>query len=97
MTRLNLVLLAALLVSGLVLVNSAYDARQLFTALDVEQREARRLDAEQRRLDAERQAQATPLRVEKVARERLRMRSSSAAYSHYIEDPGAQALPLRAP
>lgn len=93
MTRLNLVLLAALMASGLVLVRSAYEARQLFTALDVAQREARRLEAEQRRLDAERQAQATPLRVEKVARERLSMRGSSAAFSHYIADPGTSPAP----
>ena len=79
MGRLNFILLIAVLASGMVLVRSAYDARRLFTALDRAQAEARRLEADSQRLQAERHAQATNLRVEQVARERLNMRPITPA------------------
>ena len=75
--RLNFVLLLAVLASGMVLVRSAYEARRLFTAVDRAQAEGRRLEADSQRLQAERHAQATNLRVEQVARERLKMRPIS--------------------
>ena len=69
MTRLNVLLLIALLASSLYLVRVSYDARRLFADLDRAQAEERALDSEHERLKAELQAQATPLRVEKTARE----------------------------
>jgi cell division protein FtsL len=50
-------------------------------------------DTEFKRLDAERQAQATHLRVEKVAREKLRMRTATPAVTQYVAD---EAAPSRA-
>jgi cell division protein FtsL len=79
MTRLNLILMAAVLASGIYMVRSAYEARRLFTELDRSQTEARRLDADYQKLLADRQAQATNLRVEQVARERLKMRPITPA------------------
>ncbi|MDM4766304.1 cell division protein FtsL [Pelomonas sp. SE-A7] len=79
MSRLNLILMLAVLGSGALMVRSAYEARRLFTEIDKAQAEARRLDADLQRLQAERQAQATNLRVEKVARERLQMRAATPA------------------
>ena len=87
MTRLQLILLVALVGSSLALVRTAYDARRLFSEIENAQREERRLAAELQRLDAERQVQATHLRVEKLARERLRMRAATAAVTQYVEDP----------
>ncbi len=81
MSRLNFVLMLAVLASGVLMVRSAYEARRLFTEIDRAQAEARRLDADLQRLQAERQAQATNLRVEKVARERLSMRAITPAIS----------------
>jgi cell division protein FtsL len=75
----NLLLLAALLASSLYLVKTSYEARRLFTALDRARLEQGKLDTEFKRLDAERQAQATHLRVEKMAREKLRMRPATPA------------------
>ena len=92
MNRLNLLLLAAVLGSSLLLVNSAYEARRVFAALDQAQKENRQLDAEFKRLDAERQAQATNLRVEKVAREKLRMRTATPAVTAYVLDPAASGV-----
>ena len=82
----NLLLLAALLASCLYLVKTAYESRRLFHALDRARNEQSRLDTEFKRLDAERQAQATHLRVEKVAREKLRMRTATPAVTHYVGD-----------
>ncbi|WP_411970066.1 cell division protein FtsL [Paucibacter sp. Y2R2-4] len=86
--RLNLLLIIAVLASGLVLVRSAYEARRLFTALDRAQAEGRRLEADNQRLQAERHAQATNLRVEQVARERLQMRAITPAVTQSAEDHG---------
>ena len=89
LNKLEVLLLLALLGSALVLVRTAYESRQLFAALDQAQKENRQLDAEFKRLDAERQAQATNLRVEKVAREKLRMRTATPAVTAYVLDPAA--------
>jgi cell division protein FtsL len=94
-TRLNLLLLAALLASCLFLVKSAYESRRLFHALDQARREQGQLDTEFKRLDAERQAQATHLRVEKVAREKLHMRNATPAVTHYVSDDAV--LPAAGP
>ena len=84
MTRINLLLLLVLLVSSVYLVRVSYDSRRLFTELDRAQTEERRLDTEHERLQAERQSQATPLRVEKTAREKLAMRSATPAVTQYV-------------
>jgi cell division protein FtsL len=84
MTRINVVLLVMLLASGLYLVRVSYDARRLFTELDRAQGEERQLDTEFERLKAEKQAQATPLRVEKTAREKLGMRTATPAITQYV-------------
>ena len=89
---LAVLLLAGLIGSALYLVNVSYEARRLFTLLDRAQAQARLLDGQARRLDAERQAQATHLRVERVAREKLHMRAATAAVTQYVADaPAAEA------
>jgi len=91
----NLLLLVALLASCLYLVKTAYESRRLFHALDRARIEQTRLDTEFKRLDAERQAQATHLRVEKVAREKLRMRTATPAVTQYVVDGPAAAAPVQ--
>jgi cell division protein FtsL len=86
MTRLNLLLLLAVLASSLVLVQTAHEARRLFNALDRARQQEVQLDTEFKRLDAERQAQATHLRVEAVARDKLKMRTASPAVTLYVTD-----------
>ncbi len=86
MSRLDIVLLLALLASSLLLVRTSYEARRLFAELDRARVEQRGLDADFKRLDAERQAQATHLRVEKVAREKLAMRTATPAVTTYVVD-----------
>jgi cell division protein FtsL len=90
-SRVNLLLLFGLLASCLYLVKVAYDSRRLFAELERTQLEGRALDIDDKRLDVERQAQATNLRVEKVARDRLGMRNATAAVTQYVVDAAAPA------
>ena len=82
-------LLALLLLSALLLVRTSYDSRRLFTEIDRARSQERTLEAEFQRLDADRRVQATHLRVERVAREKLQMRNATAALTHYAPDAGA--------
>jgi len=91
MSRINLVLLIALLASSLWLVRTSYEARRLFAEVDRARSLQQRLDAEYRRLDAERQTQATHLRVERVARDKLGMRTATPAVTEHVSDPGPSA------
>jgi cell division protein FtsL len=86
MTRVNLLVGLALLLSSLYLVRTAYDARRLFAELDKAKNEAARLDTEYTRLEAEREAQATSLRVERTARDKLAMRTATPAVTVYVQD-----------
>lgn len=86
MTRVVLVLLVMLLASSLYLVQTSYETRRLYTQLERARAEQQQLDTEYKRLDAERQAQATNLRVEKVAREKLHMRTATPAVTQYVSD-----------
>ena len=93
MTRLNLLLLVGLLVSSIYLVRVSYESRRLFAALDKAQSEERALEHDSERLKTELGSQATPLRVERTARERLAMRSATPAVTQYVELPAATAPP----
>ncbi len=84
MTRLNLVLLLAVLASALYLVSVQYESRQLFTLLDKAKTEFHKLEADTERLQVEKRAQATPLRVERLAKEQLQMRTASPAITEYV-------------
>lgn len=91
MTRLNLLLLAAVLIASIALVHVSYDARRLFAQVDKAQREARQLEVDFDRLNAERQSQATPSRVEAVARKELGMRTATPAVTQYVSYARAAA------
>lgn len=91
MTRLNILLLAALLASCLFLVKTTYDTRRLFNEIERAKTLHAKLEVDYKRLEAERQAQATHLRVEKVARDRLQMRTANAAVTQYVTDTGHAA------
>ena len=98
MTRLNVVLLLAVLASAIYLVHTQYESRRLFTELDRAVAEARRLETEHQRLQVEKRAQATPLRVERLARDKLHMRTATPAITHYVTADGKPvAAPLAAP
>jgi len=87
MTKMNVLLLVVLLLSSGYLVRVSYDGRRLYAELDRARNEQHRLDTEFERLSAERQTQATPLRIERTARDRLAMRGATPAITQYVTDP----------
>lgn len=87
MIRVNLVLLLSVVASAMVVVHTQYESRRLFTELDRATAESRRLETEHQRLQVEKRAQATSLRVEKMARDRLQMRPITPAITQYVADP----------
>ena len=84
MTRLNVFLVIAIIFSAMFLVHSHYEARRSFMALEAASKEATRLELEYERLQVERRAQATPSRVEKLAREQLKMVGANPAITQYV-------------
>ncbi|MDY0106179.1 MAG: cell division protein FtsL [Giesbergeria sp.] len=87
MTRFSIVLLLLVIGSALFLVHTQYESRLLYTELDRALAEARRLETEHQRLQVEKRAQATPLRVEQLARAKLHMRTATPAITQYVADP----------
>jgi cell division protein FtsL len=94
MTRLNMLLFIGLIASGLYLVHVSYQARRLFTQVERAQAEERALEIAHEQLQLEKRTQATPLRVEKVAREKLQMRTPTAAVTQYVHYEGAAPAPV---
>jgi cell division protein FtsL len=84
MTRFNVLLLIALLLSSVYLVRVSHESRRLFNELDRARSVERLLDSEFERLKSDKQSQATPLRVEKTAREKLAMRGATPAVTQYV-------------
>ncbi len=97
MIRINLLLLFAVLLTALYLVGVQYESRRLVTDLDKAGAEAHRLEVENERLQLEKRAQATPMRVQKLAREQLQMRGASPAITHYVKAHQQQAAAPGAP
>ena len=95
--RLNFVLAIVLIVSGLYLVKISYESRRLFAEIENAHGTERQLESDRRRLEAERQAQATHLRVESVASTKLGMRAATPANTQYVVDAGLAAAPANAP
>ena len=93
MARVNLLLFALVMGSALYLVRTQYESRLLYTALDRAVADARRLETENQRLQVEKRAQATPLRVETLARAKLQMRTATPAITQYVTAP----LPAKVP
>ena len=85
--KLASLLLALVMGSAFYLVHTQYESRRLFTELDRATVEARRLETEHQRLQVEKRAQATPLRVEKIARAQLHMRTATPAITQYVAEP----------
>lgn len=79
MVRLNLLLLLVALVCSLSVVTSQHKARKLFQALEGEQDRAKQLEVEFVQLQLELSTWATSPRIEKIARDKLKMRTPEAA------------------
>jgi cell division protein FtsL len=91
MTRLSILLLAAVVASSLYLVRVQYDSRRYVTELDRAVAEGHRLETERARMEVEKRAAATSLRVETVARQKLAMRTVTPAITEYVTSSAALA------
>ncbi len=87
-TRLNLLLLLAVIGTALLLVHTQYQSRQLYGQYYRAQAEARTLETEYERLQVERRAQATPLRIETLVKDKLKMRTTTPAITLYVRADG---------
>ncbi|WP_184706475.1 cell division protein FtsL [Comamonas odontotermitis] len=93
MLRLNILLLILSILSAMALVQSQYEARKLFTELDRTVAQSRQLETDHQRLQVEKRAQATPLRLEQLARDKIGMQTATPAVTVYVQEPGAGAAP----
>lgn len=79
MARINMFLLLAAVFCALSVVTSQHKARKLFQSLEAEQERARQLEVEYGQLQLELSTWATSPRIEKIAREKLKMRAPEAS------------------
>jgi len=85
MTRACLFFAALLMGSALALVTARFQARELFITLDRMQDQARELDADWRQLQLARAQQTRHARIDRVARQTLKMRSRTPDRVLYIK------------
>jgi len=97
MTRMSLLLLVTTVVSALWLVHSHYESRRMFMDLESARKEAKRIEVDHDRMEVERRAQATPLRVEQIARQQLNMRTASPAITQYVNAQGTSTAAVVSP
>jgi cell division protein FtsL len=91
--RLNLTLLVALIASALYLVQVQYESRRLYAEIERANNEFRKLEVEQERLQVEKRAQATPARVERIAKDQLQMKPATPAITQYVTLKGIASRP----
>jgi len=87
-TRLNLLLLAAVVACALGVITSQDRARRLFADIDAEREAAKRLDEEWTQLQLEQATWATHKRVEDVASRQLGMRLAGPDTTVIIDPAG---------
>lgn len=85
MVKVNLALLALVVVCALSLVTSRHQARKLFVDLERAQALAHGYDVEYGQLQLEQSTWGTPGRVEKIAREQLRMHMPPASRVQLVD------------
>jgi cell division protein FtsL len=90
-TRVNLLLLAVLVLCALSLVTSRHQSRRLFVELERAQGEARGYETEYGQLQLEQSTWGMPARVDKIARESLRMQLPASSRVEVVEAAGGNA------
>jgi len=86
-TRLNLMLLLAVMFSAFYLVHTQYESRRLYTQIDRANAQARKLASEHDQLQVQKRAEATSARVQHLAQSRLEMRPTNPAITQYVAPP----------
>lgn len=95
MGRLCLLFAALLMLSAMSLVTARFQSRQLFVVSDRLDSKARELDTDWRRLQLERAELARNARIDKIARDELKMIFTSPDRTIYIKGsvPASAAAP----
>jgi len=88
MARVNLVLLAILVACAVSLVASRHQSRKLFVELEREQARARAYEIEYGQLQLEQSTWSMPARVEKIARDQLRLQVPGPGRVEIVAMPG---------
>lgn len=95
MKSINILLTLAVVGTGLWVVHTQHAARRNFVALE-ESRQALRLAVQDNdRLEVEKRAQATPLRVEALAKSKLNMRPATPSVTQYTAGPAQPVTPAQ--
>jgi cell division protein FtsL len=89
MSRVNVLLVLLLLACALGVVAAQHKARKLYAELEREQERMRQLEVEWGQLQIEASTWAAHARVEKIARERLRMQAPLPGQVLVVETAGA--------
>ena len=89
--RLNLLLTLVVLANALYLVHVQYESRRLYVELEKAAAQTYKLEAAHESLQAQTRGQATPLRVERLAKEKLQMRTVTPAITQYVTLPDTAA------
>ena len=63
-------------------------------ALESATKETTRLELEYERLQVERRAQASPLRIEQIAKQQLQMRLVTPGITQYVKQPADLQIPV---
>lgn len=92
-TLLALALLAVLVACALSLVTSRHQARRLFVELERAQADARGFETEYGQLQLEQSTWGMPARVEKIAREQLKMQLPTTARTEVVALPARTEAP----
>jgi cell division protein FtsL len=93
MSRLSVLLALVLMGCAISLVTSRYQSRQLFIDYDRAQAAARDLDTDWRRLQLDRAELARSARVDRTAREDLKMVPIVPDKTIYLNQPSTPSLP----
>lgn len=90
----HVLLFLAIVATALGVVNTQHSARREFVAVDEVKVALRQTEQDNTRLEVEKRAQATPLRVETLAKDRLGMRTTTPAITQYVAVPVPSQAPL---
>jgi cell division protein FtsL len=88
MGRLSILFAFLLMISAISLVTARFQSRQLFVQVDRLESKARELDTDWRRLQLERAELARNARIDGVAREDLKMVTTSPDRTIYLKSSG---------
>lgn len=97
MNRLNLILMAILIVCALGVITSQHQARQLYAELQHVQEAAKQMDIEFGQLQLEQSTWAMHARIEKIAGERLHMKVPEPTRIHILSPHAPQVPPATKP